>query len=50
MTLLGQNGLDDPRRLRLAEAALAQEVGAILVGARDDAFARRPDAFDERGG
>ena len=45
MALLGQHGLDDLRRLGLAEAALAQEVGAILVGARDDALASRPDAL-----
>ena len=41
---------DHLRRLRLAEAALAQEVLAILVLAGDDPFARRLDARDERRG
>lgn len=46
--LLGKRGLNDLRRLRLAEAALAQEFGALVVGPRDNAFARGLDAVDER--
>ena len=41
---------DDLRRLGLGEAALAQEVGAVLVGAGDDLLPRRLDAVDERHG
>ena len=33
---LGKHGLDDLSRLGLREAALAQELAAILVGAGDD--------------
>ena len=47
MAFLGQYHLDDLRGLRLAEAALAQEVGPILVGARDDPLPRGPDTVDE---
>ena len=44
---LSQDGLDDLRRLGFGEAALAQEVAAVLVGAGDDLFPRRSDAVDE---
>ena len=44
---LSEHGLDDLRRLALREAALAQELGPVLVGAGDDLRARRLDAVDE---
>src|SRR4029077_3259816 len=46
-TLLGNHGLDDLRGLTLAEAALAQEVLAILIRPGDDALPRSTDAVDE---
>ena len=39
---LGQYGLDDLRRLGFREAALAQELGAIVVIAGDDPLAAPP--------
>lgn len=45
---LGEHGLDDLGRLGLREAALLQEFGAVLVGARDDLLPCRADALDER--
>src|SRR5258708_15013634 len=44
----GQHCLDHLRGLRLAETALAQEFGALVVGPCDNPLARRPDAIDER--
>lgn len=38
--LLSQHRLDDPGRLRLAEPALAQEPGPLLVAARNDTLPR----------
>ena len=46
-TFLGQHHVDDLRRLRLAETTLAQEFGALIIGAGNDLFARGPDAVDE---
>ena len=43
-----QHRLNDLVGLRLREAALAQEVGAVLVAAGDDPFACGTDALDER--
>src|ERR1700748_3848075 len=39
-TFLGQHHVDDLRRLRLAKTTLAQELGALIIGARNDLFAR----------
>ena len=46
-SFLGEHRLDDLRRLRLAEAALAQKCGPVLVCARDDALTGLGDAVDE---
>src|SRR5258705_4851110 len=45
-----QHGLDDLRRLRFGETALAQEALAVFVAAGDDPLPRRLDPGDERGG
>src|SRR5579872_1704177 len=45
--LLGEYRLDDLRGLRFPKAALAQEFGSLIIGARDDALARGLDAIDE---
>ena len=45
--LPGEHRLDDLRRLRLAEAALPQKLGPVLVGARDDPLTGLCDAVDE---
>src|SRR5712671_1745296 len=47
--LFAQHGLDDLRRLRLGETALAQKALAVLVAAGDDPLPRRLDPGDERG-
>ena len=44
---LGEHRLDDLRRLGLAEAALPQKLGPILVGARDYPVTGLGDAVDE---
>ncbi len=44
---LSQHGLDDLRGLSLGEAALAQELAAVVIGAGDNLFPRRLDAVDE---
>src|SRR6266699_7222808 len=44
-----QHGLDDLRRLRFGETALAQEALSVLVAAGDDPLPRRLDPGDERG-
>src|SRR5713101_2371299 len=49
-TLLAQHGLDDLRRLRFGETALAQKALAVLVATGDDPLPRRLDPGDERGG
>ncbi len=43
----GQHRLDDLAGLRLGEAALAQEISAVLIAARDDPLACGADALDE---
>jgi len=48
MPLLGEHSFDDGRGLGLGEAALPQELGAVVVGASDDRSARGLDAADER--
>ena len=45
-----QHGLDDLRRLRFGETALAQKALAVLVATGDDPLPRRLDPGDERGG
>src|SRR6516162_11783226 len=47
VALFGQHRLDDFCCLGLAEATLAQKVGALLVGSSDDPLARRPNSVDE---
>lgn len=44
---LGQHRLNDLGGLGFGEAALAQELTAVVVGAGDDLFPRRLDAVDE---
>lgn len=44
---LGEYGVDDLGGLGLPEPAFPQEIGAIPVRTRDDAFSRLPDAVDE---
>src|SRR5258705_13418773 len=43
-----QHGLDDLRRLRFGESALAQKALAVLDAAGDDPLSRRFDPGDER--
>src|SRR3546814_4098983 len=50
IAFFGDHRLDDLRGVGLGEAVLAQEGVAVLVGACDDATARRLDAFDETHG
>jgi hypothetical protein len=45
-----QHRLDDLRRLRFGETALAQKALAILVATGNDPLPRRLDPGDERGG
>lgn len=47
---LNEHGLDDLRGLGLAEPALAQEFGSLVVNAGDDTLPCCPDAVDERHG
>jgi hypothetical protein len=47
---LAQHGLDDLRRLRFGETALAQKALAVLVATGDDPLPRHLDAGDERDG
>src|SRR3984885_3746664 len=48
--LLGEHRLDDLGRLRLPEAALAQEFSSLVVSPSNDSLARSLDAVDERHG
>src|SRR3546814_15959183 len=50
IAFFGDHRLDDLRGVGLGEAVLAQEGVAVLVGACDDATARRLDAFDYTNG